>query len=127
MSIFVQFFAFYGYALVALQYLQLVRGDTALLAAVQVLPLAGAMIPTSRLAPRLTARFSNRTVAATGLAAPSRPRRHKTPNSPAPEGGINYEIDESDRGRWRDRWTEHRDRAASRWPRGRDPRASPEA
>jgi EmrB/QacA subfamily drug resistance transporter len=67
MSIFVQFFAFYGYAFVALQCLQLGRGDTALLAAVQVLPLAGAMIPTSRLAPRLVARSGNRTVGAAGL------------------------------------------------------------
>jgi EmrB/QacA subfamily drug resistance transporter len=67
-SIFVQFFAFYGYAFVALQYLQLVRGESALLAAVQVLPLAGAMIPTSRLAPRLTARYSSRMVGAAGLA-----------------------------------------------------------
>jgi MFS family permease len=50
-----------------MQYLQLVRGDTALLAAVQVLPLAGAMIPTSRLAPRLTARYSSRNVCAAGL------------------------------------------------------------
>jgi EmrB/QacA subfamily drug resistance transporter len=66
-SIFVQFFAFYGYAFVALQYLQFVRGDTPLLAAVQVLPLAGAMVPTSRLAPRLTARYSARTVGAVGL------------------------------------------------------------
>lgn len=68
MSIFVQFFAFYGYSFVALQYLQIVRGDTALLAAVQVLPLAGTMIPVSRLAPQLTARFGNRRVGATGLA-----------------------------------------------------------
>ena len=45
MSIFVQFFAFYGYTFIALQYLQLVRGASPLLAAVQVLPLAGAMIP----------------------------------------------------------------------------------
>ena len=66
-SIFVQFFAFYGYAFVALQYLQLVRGDTALLAAVQVLPLAGAMITTSRLAPRLATRHGSRTVGAAGL------------------------------------------------------------
>jgi EmrB/QacA subfamily drug resistance transporter len=67
MSIFVQFFAFYGYAFVALQYLQLVRGDAPLLAAVQVLPLAAAMIPTSRLAPRLTTRYGSRNVCAAGL------------------------------------------------------------
>jgi EmrB/QacA subfamily drug resistance transporter len=68
MSIFVQFFAFYGYAFVAMQYLQLVRGDSALSAALQVLPLAGAMIPISRLAPRLAARYGSRNVCATGLA-----------------------------------------------------------
>lgn len=67
MSIFVQFFAFYGYAFVALQYLELVRGDDALLAAVQVLPLAVAMIPVSRLAPRLTTRYGGRNVCAAGL------------------------------------------------------------
>ena len=39
-----------------MQYLQIVRGDTALLAALQMLPLTGAMIPISRQAPRLTAR-----------------------------------------------------------------------
>ena len=51
MSIFVQFFAFFGYTFIGMQYLQLVRGDTPLLAAVEVLPLAAAMVPTSRLAP----------------------------------------------------------------------------
>lgn len=66
-SISVQFFAFYGYAFIAMQYLQIVRGDSALLAAVQVLPLAGTMIPTSRLAPRLTTRYGSRNVCAAGL------------------------------------------------------------
>ncbi len=68
MSIFVQFFAFFGFTFIGMQYLQLVRGDTPLLAAVQVLPLAAAMIPTSRLAPGLTARYGTRTVCAGGLA-----------------------------------------------------------
>jgi EmrB/QacA subfamily drug resistance transporter len=68
MAIFVQSFAFYGYAFVTLQYLQLVRGDTPLLAAVQVLPLAAAMIVTSRLAPRLTARHGPKTMCGAGLA-----------------------------------------------------------
>ena len=53
LSIFVQFFAFFGYAFTILQYLQLARGDTPLLAALQVLPMALAMMPISRLAPRL--------------------------------------------------------------------------
>ncbi|MGO9955581.1 MAG: MFS transporter [Solirubrobacteraceae bacterium] len=68
MSIFVQFFAFFGFTFIGMQYLQLVRGDTPLLAAVQVLPLAAVMVPTSRLAPGLTARYGTRTVCAAGLA-----------------------------------------------------------
>jgi hypothetical protein len=69
MSISIQFFAFYGYTFIILQYLQLVRGDTPLLASVQVLPLAATMMPASRLSPWLTARFGARSVCATGLLA----------------------------------------------------------
>ena len=43
------------------------RGATPLLAALEVLPLAAAMMPTSRLAPWLAARFGARWVCATGL------------------------------------------------------------
>jgi EmrB/QacA subfamily drug resistance transporter len=68
MSIFVQFFAFFGFTFIGMQYLQLVRGDTPLLAAVQVLPLAAVMVPASRLAPGLTTRYGTRTVCAGGLA-----------------------------------------------------------
>lgn len=68
MSIFVQFFAFFGFTFIGMQYLQLVRGDTPLLAAVQVLPLAAVMVPTSRLVPGLTLRYGTRTVCASGLA-----------------------------------------------------------
>ena len=67
MSILIQFFAFYGYTFIILQYLQLVRGATPLLAALEVLPLAVAMMPTSRLAPRLAARFGRGRVCASGL------------------------------------------------------------
>jgi MFS family permease len=67
MSIFVQFFSFFGFTFVVLQYLQLSRGDSPLRAAVSVLPLAAAMMPTARLAPRLAARTSARTVCASGL------------------------------------------------------------
>ncbi|MBV8218720.1 MAG: MFS transporter, partial [Solirubrobacterales bacterium] len=67
MSILVQFFAFYGYTFIILQYLQLVRGATPLVAALEGLPLAVAMMPTSRLAPRLAARFGRGRVCATGL------------------------------------------------------------
>lgn len=66
-SILIQFFAFYGFTFITLQYLQLVRGATPLLAAVEVLPLAATMIPTSRLAPALTKRFGTRAVIAAGL------------------------------------------------------------
>jgi len=67
MSILVQFLAFYGYTFIILQYLQLVRGATPLLAALQVLPMAATMMPTSRLAPRLAARFGARRVCVGGL------------------------------------------------------------
>ena len=50
-SIFAQFFAFFGFTFVILQYLQLVRNDSPLVAAVSVLPMAAAMMPTARLAP----------------------------------------------------------------------------
>ena len=48
MSIFVQFFAFYGFTFTILQYLQIVRGDSALIAAVSMLPMAVTMMPTAR-------------------------------------------------------------------------------
>jgi EmrB/QacA subfamily drug resistance transporter len=67
MSVFVQFFAFFGFTFVILQYLQLVRGNSPLLAAVSVLPLAATLMPTARLAPKLVARSSARAVCAAGL------------------------------------------------------------
>jgi MFS family permease len=66
-SIFVQFFAFYGYTFIGLQYLQLVRGETPATAAVEVLPLAAALMPASRLAARFTAQHGPRKVGITGL------------------------------------------------------------
>ena len=67
LSIFVQFFAFFGFIFIALQYLQLIRGDSGLLSAVSLLPMAAAMMPSARLAPALAARLGARTVCATGL------------------------------------------------------------
>lgn len=67
MSIFIQFFAFFGFIFVFLQYLQIVRGDSPLLAAVSMLPMAAAMMPTARLAPALVARGGRRAVCSTGL------------------------------------------------------------
>ena len=46
-SIFVQFFAFFGFIFLVLQYLQIVRGDSAFVAAVSMLPLAVTMMPAS--------------------------------------------------------------------------------
>jgi MFS family permease len=67
LSIFIQFFAFYGFTFVCLQYLQGVRGYRPLVAAVSVLPLAVAMMPTGRITPKLAARFGARAVCAAGL------------------------------------------------------------
>jgi len=67
LSIFIQFFAFYGFTFVSLQYLQGVRGDSPLVAALSVLPLAIAMMPTGRITPKLVARFGARAVCAAGL------------------------------------------------------------
>src|ERR1700712_2070713 len=67
LSIFVQFFVFYGFIFLVLQYLQLVRRDSALVAAVSMLPMAATMIPVSRFAPKLAARFGSRTVCVGGL------------------------------------------------------------
>jgi EmrB/QacA subfamily drug resistance transporter len=67
MSIFVQFFAFFGFTFIALQYLQLVRGDSPIRAAVSVLPLAATMMPVTRLTPALVARVGARWVCAGGL------------------------------------------------------------
>ncbi len=67
LSIFIQFFVFYGFIFLVLQYLQLVRRDSALVAAVSMLPMAVTMMPTSRLAPKLAARFGSRAVCVAGL------------------------------------------------------------
>jgi EmrB/QacA subfamily drug resistance transporter len=67
LSIFVQFFSFFGFIFIVLQYLQLIRGDSGLVSAVSMLPMAGAMMPTARLAPALVARFGSRTAICAGL------------------------------------------------------------
>jgi len=66
-SIFIQFFAFFGFTFVVLQYLQGVRADSPLKAALLVLPLSAAMMPTAKITPKLTARFGARTVCVAGL------------------------------------------------------------
>ncbi|MCH0565946.1 MULTISPECIES: MFS transporter [unclassified Streptomyces] len=63
------FFGFFGFIFVIMQYLQMVRGDSALVAAVSMLPLSVGMVPSSRLSPRLTARFGARGPWVAGLLA----------------------------------------------------------
>ena len=72
-SILIQFFAFYGYTFIILQYLQLVRGATPLLAALEVLPLAAAMMPTSP-ARAPARRAFRRTLGVRGRSCPGRRR-----------------------------------------------------
>ncbi|MFJ1733033.1 MFS transporter [Streptomyces sp. NPDC088254] len=69
LSITLQFFAFFGFIFVVMQYLQLVRGDSALIAALSVLPMPAAMIPSARLSPKLAARVGARRPWIAGLIA----------------------------------------------------------
>ncbi|WP_435176729.1 MFS transporter [Actinacidiphila sp. bgisy145] len=66
-SITLQFFVFFGFIFVAMQYLQLVRGDSPLTAAVSVLPMAAVLVPATRLTPRLVDRLGVRRPWVTGL------------------------------------------------------------
>lgn len=68
LSITCQFFAFFGFIFVVLQYLQLVRGDSPLVAAVSLVPMAAAIGAGARgLAPRLVGRLGTRVVCVAGL------------------------------------------------------------
>jgi EmrB/QacA subfamily drug resistance transporter len=67
LSILIQFFAFFGFTFVSLQYLQGVRGYSPLLAALAVLPLSASMMPAARLTARLVTRFGARDVCVAGL------------------------------------------------------------
>jgi EmrB/QacA subfamily drug resistance transporter len=66
-SIFVQFFAFYGFIFLILQYLQIVRGQSALVAALCILPLPVTLMPTSRLAPKLAGKLGSGRLCVGGL------------------------------------------------------------
>ena len=56
-SITLQFFAFYGFIFLVLQYLQLVRGERPLVAALSLVPMTLTLMPSARsLSPRVTAR-----------------------------------------------------------------------
>ena len=67
LTVFVQFFCMFGFIFIVLQYLQLIRGDSGLVSAVSMLPLAAGLMPSARLAPALVARLGARTVCAGGL------------------------------------------------------------
>jgi EmrB/QacA subfamily drug resistance transporter len=67
LSISIQFFAFFGFTFVSLQYLEGVRGYSPLLAALAVLPLSATMMPAARLTSGLASRFGARAVCVTGL------------------------------------------------------------
>jgi EmrB/QacA subfamily drug resistance transporter len=68
LSIFIQFFAFFGFTFVVLQYLQIVRGHSPILAAVSMLPLSAAMILTTRRISILAVRVGARRLCLAGLA-----------------------------------------------------------
>lgn len=68
LSITLQFFAFFGFIFLLLQYLQLVLGNRPLFAALSLIPMAAAMMPAARLiAPRLAARAGTGRTSAAGL------------------------------------------------------------
>jgi EmrB/QacA subfamily drug resistance transporter len=68
LSITLQFFGFFGFIFLLLQYLQLVRDDSPLIAALSLIPMALAMMPTARIvAPRLVARIGQRRACVLGL------------------------------------------------------------
>lgn len=68
LSILLQFFAFFGFIFLVLQYLQLVLADSPLVAALSLVPMAAGMMPSARvLAPRLAARVGAGPTSGAGL------------------------------------------------------------
>jgi EmrB/QacA subfamily drug resistance transporter len=67
LSICIQFFAFFGFTFVSLQYLEGVRGYRPLIAALAILPLSATMMPAARLTPIWVSRFGARPVCVSGL------------------------------------------------------------
>ncbi len=67
LSICIQFFAFFGFTFVSLQYLEGVRGYSPIVAALAVLPLSATMMPTAKFTSALASRFGARVVCVTGL------------------------------------------------------------
>lgn len=87
LTVFVQFFAFYGFIFLFLQYLQIIRGDSALIAALSMLPMAATMLPAARLAPPWPPGSGPAGCAPPGCCS-SPPRSRSSPRSatPAPTG-----------------------------------------
>src|SRR4051794_1197898 len=68
LTITLQFFAFFGFLFLILQYLQLVLGNSPLVAAVSLVPMAIGMMPTARvIAPKIAARAGTARASALGL------------------------------------------------------------
>ncbi|SHG62485.1 drug resistance transporter, EmrB/QacA subfamily [Jatrophihabitans endophyticus] len=68
LSLTLQFAAFFGFVFLVLQYLQLVLGNSPLVAAASLVPMALGMMPSARLvAPRLADRFGTAHASAAGL------------------------------------------------------------
>ncbi|WP_433500312.1 MFS transporter [Sphaerimonospora sp. CA-214678] len=67
LSITLQFFALFGFLFLLMQYLQMIRGHSALAAALNLVAMPVGMIPAARLSPRLSARFGTRGPWTTGL------------------------------------------------------------
>ena len=67
-SLFLQFFAMFGFFFVSLQFLQLVLGYSALTAAVALLPMSAVILPLSVFAGTLSERFGHKLVGGAGLA-----------------------------------------------------------
>jgi EmrB/QacA subfamily drug resistance transporter len=66
-SLFLQFFALFGFFFIALQYLQLVLGYSTLTSAVALVPAVVVMMPLSTVAATLAERYGQRIVGAAGL------------------------------------------------------------
>jgi EmrB/QacA subfamily drug resistance transporter len=66
-SLFLQFFALYGFFFVALQFLQLILGYSTLMSAVALLPAIAVMLPLSTVAATLAERYGQRIVGSAGL------------------------------------------------------------
>jgi EmrB/QacA subfamily drug resistance transporter len=67
LSLFVQFFAFFGWIFLALQYLQVVQGWSPLVAALCLVPMGMSVMASSRAAPKLVAKVGIARVAPVGL------------------------------------------------------------